>query len=301
MHRIDTPSATPDNQFTEGSPAGGVPATLVSDAWLNDVQESICQVIERSGIELQKGEPEQLADAIAVLIASESVQGIGGAFADLRLGATGLNYLTTITARELLVKDAAGRLKVLSAVNLTANASTSGAGGLDTGALAASTWYAVWVIWNGANAAALLSLSDTAPTLPAGYTHKARVGWIRTDDTGNKYPLGFGQAGRTVRWGGLLGYLVSHTGTDVYTASVAWGTQAPPTAVELEVSVGAMPTTGFSYASVSLASAWSGQAGNDFRSIARFIPNGPTFVFTGYNSEAGGVARAGVYGWEDAL
>jgi hypothetical protein len=70
-------------------------------------------------------------------------------------------------------------------LSVTAAISTAGLNGLDTGAEAASTWYHVYVIWNGATAAALLSLSATAPTMPAGYTQKIRVGAVRNDASSN--------------------------------------------------------------------------------------------------------------------
>lgn len=67
MHRIDSPSATADNKFTEGSPAGGVPATTVRADWLNDLQENVCEAIEASGLTLEKGDYAQLAAAIVAL------------------------------------------------------------------------------------------------------------------------------------------------------------------------------------------------------------------------------------------
>jgi hypothetical protein len=69
----------------------------------------------------------------------------------------------------------------------------TGNGGMDTGAKAASTWYAVHLLWKASDgsADALFSLSSTAPTLPAGYTKFRRVGWIRTNAAGNI--LGFAQ------------------------------------------------------------------------------------------------------------
>lgn len=70
-------------------------------------------------------------------------------------------------------------------LSVTADISTSGANGLDTGAEAPSTWYNVWVIWNGATPAALISLSATSPTMPAGYTTKVRVGAIRNNASSN--------------------------------------------------------------------------------------------------------------------
>ena len=66
MHRIDSSSATVDNLFTEGNPVTGTPATVVTDDWLNDVQENIAAFIESRGIALVKGDYNQLSQAIAL-------------------------------------------------------------------------------------------------------------------------------------------------------------------------------------------------------------------------------------------
>lgn len=121
-------------------------------------------------------------------------------FAGLALSATGANANVSISASELLLRGADGSPRLVSGVSLSLNTSGAGANGLDTGSIAASTWYTVWVINNGTTTAALLSLSAAAPTMPAGYTHKARVGWIRADATANKYPLAFRQIGRSVEY-----------------------------------------------------------------------------------------------------
>ena len=65
----------------------------------------------------------------------------------------------------------------------SANLAASGAGGLDTGSEASSTWYYVWVIGNAETGAVagMFSLSSAAPTMPAGYTLKRRVGEVRND------------------------------------------------------------------------------------------------------------------------
>ncbi|MCU0919032.1 MAG: phage tail protein [Burkholderiaceae bacterium] len=68
MHRIDTPSAAPGNQFTEGSPGLGVPGTAVSAAFLNALQEEIAGVIEGAAIVLSKPNNGQLLQAIQELI-----------------------------------------------------------------------------------------------------------------------------------------------------------------------------------------------------------------------------------------
>jgi len=77
---------------------------------------------------------------------------------------------------------------VLSSVDVTiASDAANGANALDTGAVAADTWYAVYVIYNGATTAGLFSLSGTAPTMPTGYTKKRRVGWALTDGSAEWY------------------------------------------------------------------------------------------------------------------
>ena len=68
MHRIDGPGATVDNRFTDGDPIGGVPATMVTDDWANDVQENICKIIIDAGISLVKGDASQLKAAVAAMI-----------------------------------------------------------------------------------------------------------------------------------------------------------------------------------------------------------------------------------------
>lgn len=70
----------------------------------------------------------------------------------------------------------------------------SGNGGLDTGSKANSTWYAVFAISKADGTSDFLfSTSSTAPTMPSGYTNKRRIGWIKTDSSGNI--IGFYQKG----------------------------------------------------------------------------------------------------------
>lgn len=61
-------------------------------------------------------------------------------------------------------------------VSIAIDCATVGANGLDTGSLAASTWYYLYVIYNGSNTAGLASLSATTPTMPSGYTFKRLIG-----------------------------------------------------------------------------------------------------------------------------
>ncbi|EOZ1378589.1 pyocin knob domain-containing protein [Enterobacter hormaechei] len=77
MHRIDTSTAQADkfgpgkNGFTNGDPATGRRATdLNSDMW-DAVQEEICNVVEKSGLALNKDQHDQLHQAIVKIITSK--------------------------------------------------------------------------------------------------------------------------------------------------------------------------------------------------------------------------------------
>lgn len=84
MHRIDGDGHVA-NQFTEGTP-GVTPATQVTDDWLNDVQEELCNFIEDSpaSVTLVKGTQTQLIQAftnrIAAFVAGAVTWGAGHIF-----------------------------------------------------------------------------------------------------------------------------------------------------------------------------------------------------------------------------
>jgi hypothetical protein len=76
-----------------------------------------------------------------------------------------------------------GRNMVLAAPQLV-DAAVVGANGIDVGALANNNWYFIFVISDstGVNpVAGLLSTSQNAPVLPAGYDTRRRVGSLRTN------------------------------------------------------------------------------------------------------------------------
>ena len=92
-----------------------------------------------------------------------------------------------VKADALIATGANGGQVKLTNVNKTANITNSGAGGLDTGSEASSTWYYVWAIWDGTNTAALLSTASTFAglTLPSGYTHAALCGAVYNNGSGD--------------------------------------------------------------------------------------------------------------------
>lgn len=155
------------------------------------------------------------------------------------LTAYALNNRTT-TADALAVADGAGNYKTLTSINVTGNIGAAvGANSLDTGSLAASTWYYEHVIYNPTTttSAKLYSLSSTSPTLPSGYTMWARTGAARTD--ANKILYYTASADR-------LNWYVVTPGTNVPTAMImasgTSGNPATPTWTALSVSSFVPPT-----------------------------------------------------------
>jgi hypothetical protein len=66
---------------------------------------------------------------------------------------------------------------------LTINAATTGANGLDSGSLANSTVYHVFVIGKTDGTVAGFMSTSLTPTLPTGYTLRRRIGSVRTDSS----------------------------------------------------------------------------------------------------------------------
>lgn len=144
-----------------------------------------------------------------------------------------------VDADEVLLQDTIGNPSREIGVNLTVDITASGANGLDTGAEASSTWYHLWVISNGITTAGLLSLSDSAPTMPAGYTFKALVGAV-FNNSGDDFRL-LHQEGNNVVSENIE---VLTGGTDTTFTSVDLSTAIPTTAkkvhgeLSLDISAG---------------------------------------------------------------
>ncbi len=75
---------------------------------------------------------------------------------------------------------------ISSSGSLTANITSSGANGRDTGSEAVSTWYYIWAIATASGTVALLlSASSTSPTMPSGYTRKRLISCVYNNSSGN--------------------------------------------------------------------------------------------------------------------
>jgi hypothetical protein len=96
MHRIDGPGATVDNKFTDGNPTGGVSATVVTDDWLNDVQEELLSILAAVQITPVKGTQNQVLAAIRRL--SGGYSAIAPTAVSLSLGAGNIGQFVIVTA-----------------------------------------------------------------------------------------------------------------------------------------------------------------------------------------------------------
>jgi len=77
-------------------------------------------------------------------------------------------------------------------------------GGLDTGTVAADTWYYVHIIERSDTGVtdAIFSLSATSPTFPASYDKRRRIGAVLTDGSANI--LAFNQLGNEFLWAATI-------------------------------------------------------------------------------------------------
>lgn len=112
------------------------------------------------------------------------------------------NTVIDIASGAAVSDDGAELMTLSSAITKTTGTWAAGAGngGLDTGSVAASTWYHLFLIKRIDTGVVdvLLSTSATSPTLPTNYTKKRRIGAIRTDSSGNI--LAFVQIGNEFIW-----------------------------------------------------------------------------------------------------
>jgi hypothetical protein len=166
---------------------------------------------------------------------------VKSSFSNLKI--TTLGATSVITADEISLIDTSNSGATVRSVSLTINTATSaGLLAIDTGAWAINTWYYVWVISNGTLTSAIASLSATAPTMPSGYTFKARVGAIRTSGTATTL-LATIQYGRRVQYtvtgvSPNAGMPLMASGTAGNTSTPTWvaipvGSYVPPTASDI--------------------------------------------------------------------
>lgn len=95
---------------------------------------------------------------------------------------------TTLTVNSGQCRDSTNIYDLVLDTPIVLSTTIQGVGGLDTGTIAASTWYAVYVISDSLQyqpTTCLFSLSGSIPTLPANYDIFRLVGWQRTNGSSN--------------------------------------------------------------------------------------------------------------------
>lgn len=137
------------------------------------------------------------------LVATTAAQPVEGSFLNLKLAFVST---TTLSAAwdEIIAKTALGGTANLGASgSFTLNAATTGINGLDTGTLAASTFYSVYAAFNPTSSTwGVFGCTEVASNaeiyagthLPSGYTETAYIGWFQTD--GSSHIKSFYQFGR---------------------------------------------------------------------------------------------------------
>lgn len=206
MYRIDSataaaskpavPAAVPANAgyFTDGDPAGDIPATIVPAWWLNQFQDEVIEVIDQAGITLDKADNTQLYDAIIALIAANAGGGSvqGASFID------GLTYAPNSSSPNTKIDIAPGKAQAVGYSGVIELASTlikttgswaegDDAGGLFSGTVANDTFYHVHLIRKDSDGTidAGFDTSPTAANIPSGWTGYRRIGSFRTDGSAN--------------------------------------------------------------------------------------------------------------------
>jgi len=160
----------------------------------------------------------------------------------------------TISATSVVMKNAAGVRAKFDNISTTANITTSGAGGLDTGSEASSTWYYIWAIGKtDGTKSAVLSTSSSAPTLPSGYTYYGLLGAVYNNSSGDL--VNFKQVGNKVMCA-IQSPLSAGTAT-TYT-SVSLAAYVPPIATSVDILIGNNSSSGSATTTTLIAPLGSG-------------------------------------------
>jgi hypothetical protein len=179
-----------------------------------------------------------------------------------------------ITYDELVLEDANGETwRVTSGSHTISTATTGAVNGLESAFSLVSQSMFVWVIGNPTLnvIGGLLSLSATAPTVPSGYTFKARVGGTFTDASSHLL--------RTFQQGRQAAYVTDGTHVLPTVTSGATGTINTTTFTGTSTSLaGKVPTT-----AQSLRFATSGRAASFLMALA------PNANYAGYQDTTGPV------------
>ena len=220
-----------------------------------------------SNIQLLEAAPSQLS------------AGVGGIIKGLVIATTSHTQIS-ISATAVTLGSPGGGAIAVNAFSATINTGTAGAGGVDTGGIAGSQSYDLYVGYKPAGGinTAWLTVEGAAPAVPAGVSYYSRVGWMRTDSSSNL--LSLRQNGD--EWQYLLDGLLSNLPVFIYggvgnPSSPGWATVSlsglvPIKSIAFDAVQTALggggyngvwiaPTTGYSAASFTGTAPYDGDPG----------------------------------------
>ncbi len=151
----------------------------------------------------------------------------------LTLSTAGSSSTFSVGAGGATDSTALSLMNLTPSINKTTGAFVAGTGNgaLDTGTIAASAWYHVYLIKSVSTVDVLISASATAPTLPGGYTYFRRIGSMKTN--GSSQWTKFIQVGNDFLWDAAVSDVTSST---IGTSNVTY-TLTVPTGVSVKASL----------------------------------------------------------------
>ncbi|MQX36806.1 hypothetical protein [Roseospira navarrensis] len=231
--------------YVTGDPSTGVAGDIVHGDAIEHPQREILDVIETlGGLTPDAGDLTQLRQAIEGYMTALPLMAVRGLETAPAAGLATV-AVTLSPGACLAVAGGAGLLRLDAPLTKRMDAAWSagdGAGGLDTGAVAAGTRYALWLITDDAAGTldALISESFTAPTAPIGWTARRRIGTLVTD--------GAGTLRAWVQWGDRIEYDPAQWDATTTVAAAGEATvplPVPPLpGVEVTLSLDVQPVSG---------------------------------------------------------
>ncbi|SPD73840.1 hypothetical protein PITCH_A2000009 [uncultured Desulfobacterium sp.] len=183
MHRVDTPTGL----FSDGTePNTGTP--LVS-AEANTWQEELAYICEQEGLTLDPEDDTQVHEAVQNMVDRRVMPFSETYGCTLANNMVDYDHDITISAGRRCSDDGTTNMVLASSITKRIDAAWAEGtvqGGLDTGSVAANTWYYVYLIKNPTTGVVdgLFSIS-LSPSMPSGFTKKRLLESVLTDGSAN--------------------------------------------------------------------------------------------------------------------
>jgi hypothetical protein len=234
---------------------------------------------------------------------AEDLTPVAGLLFGLTLSTVGASAIFGIAAGRAVDSTITDLMMLGAALTKTTGAWAvgSGTGSLDTGSIAASTWYHAYLIkrLDTGVVDVLISLSATSPALPTNYGVFRRIGSMKTDGSG--LWTKFVQLGDEFLWDSTVGLSLGTGST-----SVALATMAVPTGVQVNVLFAAEINTSATMASTFWSPDVSAGSGVDIVGFNGTLSGGTYNKRTNtsgqikyVSSSSGGVLTVWTIGWVD--